>query len=568
MINIKPSLSDTELDLIPSSAEAKFYRACRSLPSNWLVLFSVPWVGTTYSGRKYDGEADFVIFAPSYGMLIIEVKGGRVESDPVTGSWTSIDRSEKRHVIKNPYEQAKKEKYALLDILRNDSRFGTPQKRSFLSGHAVFFPDCNFIQVQSPGSRTEFTGTSEDLSRLEDWITDVFNYWGGENSNWNPLLSEMKTVEKILSAPLEARPLLSAVLKQEESKRLELTENQSRVLRAISNRKQAIVCGGAGTGKTLLALEQAQHLSSKGKKTLLVCYNRMLADYFNLFCDNDLNIDAMSFHQLCDWRARQVQEETGRDLIQEIREEFRGEDYFITQLPAALLYSGEILSQKYDAIVVDEGQDFLENYWEALTYLFKDEGNRILFVFLDPNQAIYGNEYDKIPITEEPFYLSINCRNTRFIHDAAYRFYKGETMDPPTGNQGAPIEKLISSTVRKQGLALYNSIVDKFSEGVTETQIAILVSESDKHQFYEEIEKYKLPRNIKWNIEGSVLDDGIKVDTVSRFKGLESDIVYLWGIEHLEFPHHDELLYVGISRAKSRLTLVGSKESCDLCLGD
>ena len=168
MINIKPSLTDTELDLIPSSAEAKFYRACRSLPSNWLVLFSVPWVGTTYSGRKYDGEADFVIFAPSYGMLVIEVKGGRVVSDPVTGSWTSIDRSEKRHVIKNPYEQAKKEKYALLDILRNDSRFGTPQKRSFLSGHAVFFPDCNIIQVQSPASRTEFTDTAVDLCRLED----------------------------------------------------------------------------------------------------------------------------------------------------------------------------------------------------------------------------------------------------------------------------------------------------------------------------------------------------------------------------------------------------------------
>ena len=123
MINIKPSLTDTELDLIPSSAEAKFYRACRSLPSNWLVLFSVPWVGTTYSGRKYDGEADFVIFAPSYGMLVIEVKGGRVESDPVTGSWTSIDRSEKRHVIKNPYEQAKKEKYALLDICLQNNIF-------------------------------------------------------------------------------------------------------------------------------------------------------------------------------------------------------------------------------------------------------------------------------------------------------------------------------------------------------------------------------------------------------------------------------------------------------------
>lgn len=566
MIKIKPNLTDSELALIPSSAEAKFYKACRSLPSNWLVLFSVPWVGTTYSGRKYDGEADFVIFTPDYGMIVIEVKGGRVEYDPYKGDWVSKDRAGVIHEIKNPYEQAKKEKYALWDILRKDDRFGLGKNYQFLAGHAVFFPDCDLIQADSPGSRREFTGTAEDLPKLEDWVLDVFRYWGGETSNWIPLRSEMETVEKILSAPIMARPLLSAVLVEEERKRLELTENQSRVLRAISNRQKAVVCGGAGTGKTLLALEQAQHLSSKGMKTLLVCYNRMLADYFNLFCDKDNLLDAFTFHQLCDWRKRLAQKETGRDLLEEMKEEFPDEDLFQTQLPAALTYSADILDEKYDAIVVDEGQDFHENYWEALTYMFENEKSGIFFVFLDPNQAIYRNEIDEIPIKDDPFHLSINCRNTEYIHNAAYRFFKGESTDPPTGNQGVPIETLISSTLRKQGLAIYNSIVEKFSEGLQESQITILIADSEKYPFYEELEKFKLPSSSSWNIEGSILEKGVRVDTVSRFKGLESDLIFLWGIDSLELPSKRELLYVGISRAKSRLILVGTLEACELCL--
>ena len=40
-------------------------------------------------------RSGFVIFAPSYGMLVIEVKGDSGER-PVTGCWTSIDRSEKK----------------------------------------------------------------------------------------------------------------------------------------------------------------------------------------------------------------------------------------------------------------------------------------------------------------------------------------------------------------------------------------------------------------------------------------------------------------------------------------
>jgi hypothetical protein len=60
-----PDLAPGELALVKSSAERRFYEACRAqLPAEWTVLFSTPWVGTTPAGRKYDGEADFVLLVP------------------------------------------------------------------------------------------------------------------------------------------------------------------------------------------------------------------------------------------------------------------------------------------------------------------------------------------------------------------------------------------------------------------------------------------------------------------------------------------------------------------------
>lgn len=56
---------------------------------------------------------------------------------------------------------------------------------------------------------------------------------------------------------------------------------------------------------------------------------------------------------------------------------------------------------------------------------------------------------------------------------------------------------------------------------------------------------------------------GVRVDTVRRFKGLEADVVFLWGIDALPHAEEQEMFYVGLSRAKSRLTVVGSRASCD-----
>jgi hypothetical protein len=83
-----------------------------------------------------------------------------------------------------------------------------------------------------------------------------------------------------------------------------------------------------------------------------------------------------------------------------------------------------------------------------------------------------------------------------------------------------------------------------------------------KAAYYAEIKDKPLPQGAKWSIEAHRVPDSVLVDTVSRFKGLESAIVFLWGLQDLHPDIDAESLYVGLSRAKSRLYLVGTEKIC------
>ena len=51
--------------------------------------------------------------------------------------------------------------------------------------------------------------------------------------------------------------------------------------------------------------------------------------------------------------------------------------------------SEEPLFEKFDALVVDEGQDFSDIWWTALNNIIKEDG--YLYVFYDGNQSIFNS---------------------------------------------------------------------------------------------------------------------------------------------------------------------------------
>jgi superfamily I DNA and RNA helicase len=104
-------------------------------------------------------------------------------------------------------------------------------------------------------------------------------------------------------------------------------------------------------------------------------------------------------------------------------------------------------------------------------------------------------------------------------------------------------------------------------EQVAPEDIAILVVRDSKRPLYDALKVKPLPREAQWAIERYRTGPGIVVDTVPRFKGLEATIVFLCGMETASEELDRELVYVGLSRAKSRIMLVGTERATREVLG-
>ncbi len=554
-----PDLTDEVLDTFRSRAEARFYRAARrQLGNDLVVVHSVPFILTRSIGPPRDGETDFVIFDPKYGFTVVEIKGGGVTCDKAVNKWYSIDASSVRHEIKDPFRQATNEKYAILDQIRRSWPLRAVPAGRLLIGHAVFLPDITRIQAAAfTQYRPEILGTREDLENLDRWYKNVVSFWSGAEPDFNPLGSVgMKCVEDLYCRAIEIDIPLSARLNNEDMQRIHLTAQQSAALRLLARRNRVAICGGAGTGKTILAVERAKEIARAGHRTLLLCYNRALADHLSGAIGNCDDLLACSFHQLCEMQVRQVLTERAIDLYAEAKSTYPNENEYDVQMPYALARSTEYSSDRFEAIVVDEGQDFGEEYWMPVELLLTGRDTDILCIFFDQNQAIY-RKVQSFPIVGEPYPLTQNCRNTRPIHEAAYVYFRGDATQPPP-IEGAPIRRVIASGVDAQARRIHAELVRLLvDEELSPNQIVILLLGYPKKDYYQALSALPLPRGIVWSQERHHIDDSILVDTVKRFKGLEAPVLFLWAGLAPTYGN-DELLYVGLSRAKSRLYVVGT----------
>lgn len=566
MAKMRPELSEIELNNVQSSAEARFYRACRDqLPDDILVIYSAAWVYRRKDGNTAEGEADFTLFFSKFGFITVEIKGGGIQFEPTNGQWSSIDRSNNKHPIKDPFRQATSEKFAVLDQLKGHSNWSRYPGKRILAGHAVFFPDCDDLRgLIATNSPAEILGGRKNLKDLIGWFEKVNRFWQG-NSTIESLGSQgLRLAETIFCSTILVKPLLAADIDHEEELRINLTNQQAKILRIIGGRKRAVISGGAGTGKTLIAVEKARQLAVSGQKVLFLCYNRPLADHLRLALSDVANVQILSFHQLCEKRIDLSLKLSGRDIFKEACEAYPNQDRFQVQMPFSLALSNEILDERFDVIIVDEAQDFSDEYWFSIEELLVDQANSYFFIFTDPNQSVY-RRHGSLPIKEEPFLLTANCRNTSYIHAAAYQYYTGVDVDAPS-IVGEPVETLCEATISAQARVI-SQLVGRLVgvDGVNPNDIVILLARS-RHPgpanqvYFSALDTVNHQTRVKFEFGGGgTLPGSVFVDTVNRFKGLERQVVILWLADGLDEDEDKETFYVGISRAKARLFVMGPK---------
>jgi hypothetical protein len=563
---IIPNLSDLELSQIDSGAEAKLYRALRDqMVNEYLVLFQAKWLLRRENDEARDGEIDFLFAHPKHGFLCVEVKGGGIRFDADTGHWFSIDRNNNEHRIKDPIKQAANAKYSVLHKLKENVKWSSKVSHRISCGHAVFLPD---IGSPEPLVRTDLPrqliGVETDLDRIDEWVEEALLYWASSQTNTTPLESSgVNQIKHTFARSFDVKPLLSSRIGSQSEQRLRLTEDQIRVLDVLRSQRRVAISGGAGTGKTVLAVEKAKRLASEGFRTLLVCYNRQLSDHLSSVCGTIPDLEVMTFHQLCYRYIEEANKRSGRDLIDEARATYPGTDEFNIQQPVALLYALDVINDRYDAIVCDEGQDFGDEYWYPIEMLLADLEESPLYIFFDENQNLY-TKASSFPISNEPYLLSRNCRNTDPIHHAAYIFYKGEPVSP-SGIVGDDLHFIPAANLPAQATKIHAKIIDLFTkEKVSPEDVTILIVDgAEKTTYYQELIKKPLPQTVQWGVQEIQGKNRLTIDTVKRFKGLESNIVFLWGLDTMDLERKSELLYVALSRAHSSVFISSTQEGCN-----
>lgn len=549
-----------------SKAELELFRGLgEQLGPDFVVLHSVAWIARPGGAGPREGETDILILHPTHGVLVVEVKGGRVSLDYRDRTWRSTDRHGVEHEIKNPFDQARRGKFSILEKINENRAWKKLAIGRFMVGYAAFFPDVGDAdRLRGPDAPGELIGDRRDLSALSAWVDQAFGYWAAGEGPVRPIgKNGIDVLVALFARAATTRPLLSARIADEDAKRLTLTDRQAAILDFLRRQRRVMIAGGAGTGKTLIAREKATRLAAEGLRTLLVCYNRGLADHLREQSAGIEGLDVATFHQVCHrWIAR-AKEKLGRDLLLDARNALLGADEFHQQMPLALANAVDALGPRYDAIVVDEAQDFGDEYWLPLEMMLTKPDESMLYVFLDENQDIYRRS-SNIPVPGEPMVLDRNCRNTDAIHSAAYRHYRGRPVEPPQIS-GVAVERLVASDLAAQAKAIGGVVTRLLAdEAVEPHDIAILLCDpSDRLERERALQNLPLPKTAKLGRIEDFAKERLTVDTVARFKGLERGVIILWAFDRPNLSADRETFYVGMSRAKSVLYLCGTRTACD-----
>ena len=348
--------------------------------------------------RQHEYEADLVVIFPGAGWAVIEVKGGEVRRHE--GVWEQRQEGHWRRI--DPVGQAQDCRHVLQRYL---ARHGSLVAHS-RAVHMVALPDRDVDdRFEAPGLPRSLLIDRQDLLQVVHNLLRALDLHGKGDSSLT--MSGTAEMTRLLTGSNLTRADTFAFHAEHEQRVQQMTQDQSAILGFLRNQNRAAIVGGAGSGKTWLALEQTRRLAKEGQSVALVCYSRGLARFLQRVTSK--------------WKPRERPCYVG--LFHELPVRWGappgGEDdnaWFEHELPALLgrLAVERPLADRFDSIVVDEAQDFSAAWWPPTLLALKDPDKGGLYVFLDEGQRVFDRR-GTAPIELAPFTLDRNLRNTKRI---------------------------------------------------------------------------------------------------------------------------------------------------------
>ena len=568
MATLIPDVPATSERFRKSPGEAAIYAAMRNLPDPIVVIHGLATL-TLHEGEDEpaEGEVDFAVLDPSRGLLVLEAKGGTVKYDSTTDIWYLVMGPNRKKRIADPALRAANRLRDLRKKLSGDSGWPVLGLSATPGGHAVLFSDLDEIEMEDlrPNLPKQIIGGRKVLNDIGAWLDGVYSYHGATTPPGIPWLEHAK---QVLARSFEVQPRLGVSV-EKDSKRFDYwTDQQWQALRGMRHARKLGVVGAAGTGKTLLAVRRAQELALAGERTLLLCFNALLGDHLKrereLFLqahpEAGARLWAMTYQELCEWWIGEVGARTKRDFLAEARRLTRSQDLTHVLRPVALAFALECERPDCQALVIDEAQDFRETYWISLTPLRELPDMRLL-VFYDMNQRLFSRAQGFPVDLTTSFILDKNCRSGRAIHEAIYRHYEGAEVAP--NECDGEVQRWEQPDLDHAADYLLAQLLDMVvKQKVPPDDIVVLLLDARQRDACEAALNMN-PRlkdrrlKLSFSIHFERAQGRVRVDTVGRFKGMEAAVVILWAQGWPEDEVDRSFLYVGLSRARSLLAVLG-----------
>ena len=496
--------------------------------------------GQRVTDHLKDHEIDFLVAIEGAGIVCVEVKGGEVTHNG--RDWLQHLHTGRVKTIE-PVRQVRQARYALRDFIEKDPRWTQGRVRW---NHIVVLPNSDFSQDFALTDCPRWMVVDrDDFPNLVARIRDVAHSQKPDL----PLLTAAG-IEQLRTAlggrGLPQRDVVARALHNEDAADI-LTDQQAVILTATRLLNRVEVRGGAGSGKTFMAVEQARRLANAGQRVALICYSHGLASYLKRITAGWSRRQRPGyvgeFHDLgIDWGA-----ETGPD---ESERNAATEQYFEHDLPARMLELAATLpdGRRFDSIVIDEAQDFADSWWDPILAALRDPDAGGIYLYSDEGQRVFDRTGTP-PVPLVPLILDHNIRNTRQIATAF-----GPLVDHPMrflGGEGPEVRFVACE--RDQAHEVGDDQVDVLLDAGWRPEDVALLTTGSRHQ--EQKNRQAEGNAAYWDSFWDV--DQVFYGHVLGFKGLERRAVVLVVDDEKVVERSSERLYVGLSRAREQLVVCG-----------
>jgi hypothetical protein len=541
MAQFRPNHFDPQVNTSPGEKKL-FERLDQSeeIP-NWIILHSVDLLHHKF---RVQGEADFVVLAPSLGILVIEVKHhNRIELK--NGSWYLGGKQSK-----DPFRQASDGMFTIKKYLE-DRDIDT---RSIPMLHAVWFTNCSIKNL--PESIKWDDGNTLGIEDLNSDPVAAIKMAFAEGKTrlertirFQQPVADFASLNRISETLVPNFSIHQPAKDRKKEVELELkraTEEQTTTLELLRNQKHLVVPGMAGTGKTFLAIHEAKQAHLRGEQALLICFNRMLAQQLSRDLKEFPRVSVKTIHSLL------------LEIAGEADLDSQSDSWWRSELPTlavqALLAGREV--PNFETLIIDEAQDVgMKDYLEFLDLLLSaglaDSKVRVFGDFR--NQAIYldGNESlsnfkASLPEALVSAELQVNCRNTRALGDFLNHFLE---LEPAySGFRRTDKGELVESHHLKDAGMFsksLNGVLEEMLKIYSPNDIVILSAHLKKLEQVVEACEFKFSKV-------DFLNSGrVRFGSIHKFKGMEALAVIL-----VDFPESQisakDTFYQAATRATSK----------------